>query len=235
MRERDEFEGAAEFLRERRQAEEEAAFVAQLAPVLRAPERLPDDFEARLLARMRADRDGPVTPLSVAAASRVAPWWRRSRSVRVSPLAGLAWAAGFAGLVATGTLAAARSLRAPLGPAEVAATGTATGGSPARTVAGAVRVDTVHMVRFVIEARDARRVALVGDFNGWAAGATPLTPTARDGVWTVDVALPAGRHEYAFEVDGTRWVADPLAAPLHDDFGTVSSVVTVGGTMQARS
>ena len=234
MRERDEFEGAAEFLRERRQAEEEAAFVAQLAPVLRAPERLPDDFEARLLARMRADRGGPVTPLSVAA-PRVAPWWRRSRAVRVSPLAGLAWAAGFAGLVATGTLAAARSLRAPLDASTVAASGAAIGGAPTLTAIGAARVDTVHMVRFVIEARDARRVALVGDFNGWAAGATPLTPTARDGVWTVDVALPAGRHEYAFVVDGTRWVADPLAAPLHDDFGTVSSVVTVGGTTQARS
>ena len=91
------------------------------------------------------------------------------------------------------------------------------------------------MVRFVLQADNARRVALVGDFNGWTAGATQMTPTARPGVWTVDVALPPGRHEYAFVVDGSRWMADPLATVQHDDFGTESSVVTVGRTPQATS
>lgn len=233
MADRREIEGAEAFLRGRRTADEDAALVARIAPVLRAPERLADDFETRLMARVQADRaereDGaPVTRPRLVAVDDASPemrrsWWRRSRAVRLSPLAGLAWAAGFAGLVALGTLAGVRAFG-----------GAATGGQLA-TSAGAASVDTVHVVRFVLEARDARDVALVGDFNGWAAGATRMTPTARPGVWTVDVALPPGRHEYAFVVDGSRWMADPLATVQHDDFGTESSVVTVGRTPQATS
>jgi hypothetical protein len=42
------------------------------------------------------------------------------------------------------------------------------------------------------------------------------------------VRLPAGRHEYAFLVDGERWVADPNApSSIEDEFGVESSVVTV--------
>ncbi len=42
--------------------------------------------------------------------------------------------------------------------------------------------------------------------------------------------LAPGRYQYAFVVDGRRFVADP-AAPraVDDDFGQPSSVVTVGG------
>jgi hypothetical protein len=42
------------------------------------------------------------------------------------------------------------------------------------------------------------------------------------------VALTPGRHEYAFIVNGSRWVADPLAVKSSDDFGTESSVIRVG-------
>jgi hypothetical protein len=44
----------------------------------------------------------------------------------------------------------------------------------------------------------------------------------------VSVALTPGRHEYAFIVDGKRWVIDPLAVKSSDDFGTESSVIRVG-------
>ena len=51
------------------------------------------------------------------------------------------------------------------------------------------------------------------------------------GLWTLDVPLPPGRYQYAFVVDGRRFVADP-AAPraVGDDFGQPTSVVTVAGT-----
>jgi 1,4-alpha-glucan branching enzyme len=140
----------------------------------------------------------------------------------VSPLIGLAAAAGFAGIVALGTWAAAsRRLTADAGRVAVApATGPAAGAARA--------ADTVHIVRFVFVSREARDVALVGDFNGWAKGATRLEPAGRPGVWTVSVALPPGRHEYAFIVDGRQWATDPFAAPHADEFGTESSVVTIG-------
>jgi hypothetical protein len=65
--------------------------------------------------------------------------------------------------------------------------------------------DTLRVVRFVLDAPSASRVALVGDFTGWATRAVPLH---RDGErWAADVALVGGRHRYGFVVDDTQWVA----------------------------
>ena len=87
-------------------------------------------------------------------------------------------------------------------------------------------------MRFVFTDPDAKAVSLVGDFNAWARDATPLAEHADDGTWVVSVELPRGRHEYAFVVrreGDERWAADPFALPVRDDFGTESSIVTVGG------
>jgi len=85
-------------------------------------------------------------------------------------------------------------------------------------------------VQFVLVAPGASRVSLVGDFNGWNPAATPLRPTGRDGVWTVDVPLRAGRYTYSFLVNGVVWQRDPSApAAPGDDFGRPSSVILVQG------
>lgn len=98
------------------------------------------------------------------------------------------------------------------------------------------RTDAVHAadgarrVQFVLVAPGASAVSLVGDFNGWNAAATPLRPTGRGGMWTVDVPLDAGRYTYSFVVDGARWLPDPAApAAPGDDFGRPSSVILVQG------
>jgi Glycogen recognition site of AMP-activated protein kinase len=85
-------------------------------------------------------------------------------------------------------------------------------------------------VRFGLIAPRASRVAVVGDFNSWDAAATPMRREAED-LWITDVALPPGAHDYAFVVDGRRWVTDPTAplSPLHE-FGPRNSVVIVGGS-----
>jgi 1,4-alpha-glucan branching enzyme len=89
--------------------------------------------------------------------------------------------------------------------------------------------DTVHVVRFILVAPSAASVALVGDFNNWDRTATRLTPAGTGGLWTASVALPPGRHEYAFIVNGSQWMADPAAATtVEDDFGTTSSIITIG-------
>jgi hypothetical protein len=82
-------------------------------------------------------------------------------------------------------------------------------------------------VRFVLNVPGGERIALVGDFNGWRADATPLVRDPSTGLWTVDLPIPAGRYNYAFVVDG-RWVADPQSprAP-EDDFGRPNSVLVV--------
>ena len=86
----------------------------------------------------------------------------------------------------------------------------------------------MQLVRFVFVDSGASSVALVGDFNEWTKGATELKPSGAPGVWSVSVPLTPGRHEYAFIVNGTRWVADPLAVKSSDDFGTESSVIRIG-------
>lgn len=84
------------------------------------------------------------------------------------------------------------------------------------------------VLQFVFVAPRAASVSLVGDFNDWDPKRSPMQ-TAQ-GVWATALRLAPGRYRYAFLVNGTDWRADPDAPPAHDDeFGTPSSVVTVGG------
>ncbi len=82
-------------------------------------------------------------------------------------------------------------------------------------------------VRFVLVAPEAREVSLAGTFNQWDAHATPLVRTGPTGVWTATLTLQAGQHQYAFVVDGARWVPDPGAPAVDDGFGRRNSVLTL--------
>lgn len=206
-------------------------FARQLAAVLRASEERPGaDFDDRVMEAARAVQAlTPVTPIA---------GWRRQRTLSLPPMAWGALAAGFAAAVSLGTLATSHILRGRPAPAVAMTTRhlPLADSAPVRvavarwpdapTVARSSR-DTVYMVRFVLADAGAHTVMLVGDFNDWAKQANPLRP-AKPGVWTTQVALAPGRHEYAFVVDGQRWVADPNADDVADDFDTPSSVVTVG-------
>jgi hypothetical protein len=187
-----------------------------IAEPLRASETLSPVVAERVMDLVRAE-DAARYP-HVDARARLdraeAGWWRR-RSVQLSPAAALAWAAGLTAIASVGTLRAV-ALGRSVAPAPLAA------------VTQPARAETLHVVRFVFRARDARQVALVGDFNGWAKDATPLVATSEAGAWAVSVTVPKGRHEYAFIVDGERWSPDPFAARVADEFGTESSVVVVG-------
>ncbi len=101
--------------------------------------------------------------------------------------------------------------------------------SPDRTGGGTPGPDA-ELVSFQIEAAGAERVVLVGDFNGWDPQAAPMQRAGTTDTWAVTVAVPSGRHLYAFLVNGRRWLADPVA-PLapEDGFGIPNSVVIVGG------
>ena len=197
----------------RRPHRDDDEFIEEISRPLRAPETLPDDFELRVMAAAMANAYPSRRPAGsgdTPAGSRE-QWWRRRYTMTISPLAGFALAAGFAGLVALGTLAATPSVTSgDVDPVAVAASS-----------------ETVHVLRFVFVDSGAREVALVGDFNEWRAGATPLRRDAA-GTWSVEVPLERGRHEYAFIVDGERWAIDPFGASHLDEFGTESSVVNVG-------
>jgi AMP-activated protein kinase-like protein len=183
-------------------------FAERLARVLGRPERFGADFEQSLVEAIQADR--PIRLKLVPRARRFSPnWWRTPATLHLSPVAAIALAAGLVAVAVLGTRQADRRI---------------TNSSPALVATTAVH-DTVTLVRFVF-AGQAKSVSLVGDFNRWGAKPTPLVN--ENGMWTTSIPLQNGRHEYAFIVDGARWVPDPLAPSSSDEFDTKSSIVMVG-------
>jgi hypothetical protein len=195
---------------------DDAAFLERVAASLRAVEHAHPSFERRVMEKVHAE--GPTLyPASLTHAS----WWRTARGFNIAPLTAVAIAASALIVVAASGIA----IGARLSSNRAAVT---------RTSAVAA-TDTVQLVRFVLVDRQASTVQLVGDFNEWTKGATHLTPSGAPGVWAVSVALTPGRHEYAFIVDGKRWVIDPLAVKSSDDFGTESSVIRVGSDAKSTT
>ncbi|MFL5561973.1 MAG: isoamylase early set domain-containing protein [Gemmatimonadaceae bacterium] len=171
-----------------------------------------------------ADRDEAVMPLG------------RRRSLWRSPAFVLLAAASIAGVIALvraigvdGPIPDVPGQRANVarrGPGESRSSIVAPAASAGVPAVGEER-DLTRKVQFVLVAPKARRVAVVGDFNDWDPAAAPLS--ASGGVWSGQVDVPYGRHDYAFVVDGGQWVRDPNApqAPA-DEFGPGYSVLVVG-------
>jgi 1,4-alpha-glucan branching enzyme len=143
---------------------------------------------------------------------------------------GLAVAAA-AGLVATIWLRDVRpGARAVATAPSVAARATgvaaASSAGPARLAGDVIGMKTVQVV---LRAPDARRVSVVGDFNGWDAHADVMTRDAATSLWSHSMALRPGRHVYAFVVDDSVWMRDPRSPAAPDaDFGRPGSVLLVG-------
>lgn len=195
--------------------------IERVAAELRRPAHAPGaSLDGRIMRAVHAEARAMRAPLAVRATRSSWRWLREPRSIVLSPVQVGALAAGFA-LVAVGF-----GMRLGGGPAtEIVSNEAAGAGAP---VAHAAAAGAVPM-QFVYVAPGARSVSIVGDFNDWVPGATPLVRAGTGGMWVVSVPLGPGRHEYAFVVDGTEWMPDPSAPrALGDDFGAPSSVVTVG-------
>ncbi len=82
-------------------------------------------------------------------------------------------------------------------------------------------------VPFILHARNAEVVSVVGSFSEWEP--VPLSDDDGDGTWTTEIPLPPGRYEYAFIIDGRWWGQDPSADEYIRSFGEYSSVRYVGG------
>lgn len=83
-------------------------------------------------------------------------------------------------------------------------------------------------IQLSLYAPQAQSVALIGEFNGWGSTTEIKLSPSGNGMWSVALPLPAGRYQYAFLVDGHRWVTDPRAEQhLNDDFGRRNAVVTI--------
>lgn len=158
------------------------------------------DFAARVM-----DRIGAAAPQAgqKRRMARVVGWLTEPRTIRISPLGGLAAAACL--LLAQGLFF-----------------GQGFDGDGRRTPAG------LSPVTFVLAAPSAREVAVIGSFNGWKTAGWTMRNDPATGLWTLTTALPPGSHEYVFLVDGTTPVTDAAAALSVDDgFGSRNSVLLV--------
>lgn len=177
----------------------------RVAETLKEPVHIDPSLDARVMSEID---DLPLPGATESTTRTVFAWWRRPRTIRLSPLGGLAMAAGLAAVV----FGASRMWM------------------PRETLPSATSDQSI--IQFVLVAPGAATVSLVGDFNDWNLSATPLVRGAGDGagVWSVTVPLESGRYRYSFLVDGTTWLQDPNAVPtLEDEFGRPASVLTVGG------
>ena len=170
----------------------------------------------RILAAVRARRMQQPSRLTL-----VLEWMRQP-----------AFSVGSAGLLAAAALAigfVSRGALSSLNDATVLEASHTTGAAATPVVPAANTPNAVREVPVPItfDAASAKRVSIVGDFNGWDSEASPLERFGSNGPWTATVKVTPGRHLYAFMVDG-KLVVDPRAPHARDlDFGGEASVLMV--------
>lgn len=180
-----------------------------IARELRAPVPVSESFDARVMDAVRAmPRHG-----------RLGLWSRlttpRRRTVTVTPLRMGLLAAGVGLLAVIGAVHAYRDVNRAAEP-----------------IVGALapkKEEPPQRVQFVLVAPDAKKVAVVGDFNGWDTRHAQYQAQHRGGgVWAVTAPIPVGHHRYSFVVDDSVWVADPSAPRVVDtDYGVANSALLV--------
>jgi len=108
------------------------------------------------------------------------------------------------------------------------------------------RIPPPHEVKdgmlFSYYAPSARFVTLAGSFNNWGGtqGGGRYDPTIDrmedpdgDGIWTIVLPLPPGRHQYKFVLDGgVRWEQDPNNPDKATEGGFENSLIIVPQTVR---
>ena len=189
-------------------------FIEEIARELKRPVYLDRHFDDRVMALL------PPAVISLASRRHDRPWYRRPFSFSVTPLNALA-AAALAGVVVFGAL----RLRTDTDTQFATSPDTGLVLQPVAEITR--RASELEYQQFIIVAPEAEAVALVGDFNDWDAGRTPMKRVSPDGAWSVTLPLRPGRYEYQFEVNGRQRVNDPTRPQTRSGFGSPNSVVTI--------
>lgn len=196
--------------------------IVRIAAALRPLPDVDPAHKASVLVAVAAERER-------ARVARV----RAARTWRIAGATGGLVAAGFlASLWVRGTASPDRAAMTASSPAPAVGGGAATAGAlttDASLVARDADGVVLQRVQLVFRSPDARRVSVVGDFNGWDARANRMTRDPASGLWSQTIALRPGRHVYAFVVDDSVWMRDPRTPEAEDaDFGRPGSVLLVG-------
>ena len=189
--------------------EDRDVLLQRIVRALREPVRFGSSFDSRVMSAVRA----------LPRHARASLWSRLTtpRTITVTPLS---WGLLAASVLVISTYGAVRAYTDARRPGPEATR------DHLATRAG----DPMPRVQFVLVAPTARKVAVVGDFNGWDASHAAYQAKHRGGgVWSVTASVPAGHHRYSFIVDDSLWVADPSAPRAIDkDFGLTNSAIVVG-------
>jgi 1,4-alpha-glucan branching enzyme len=109
------------------------------------------------------------------------------------------------------------------------------GQRPLHDVLGAhpVDIDGIGGTRFAVWAPNARRVSVVGDFNGWDGRRHPMRHHPRSGVWELFVPRAAKGQRYKYELIGPDGrllplKSDPFAFQAEHPPATASVIAEVG-------
>lgn len=87
----------------------------------------------------------------------------------------------------------------------------------------------MRAMTFTLHAPQARSVEILGNFNQWQSGATPLAGPDDTGHWSVRLAFPddVGRIEYLYWVDGAHRQVDPDQPVVSDGFSGENNVAVL--------
>jgi hypothetical protein len=179
-----------------------------IARELRPPVPVSQSFDARVMHAVRAM---PRHRGSLALWSRLT----RPRTFTATPLT-------------LGLIAAGIGLFAVLGAAH-AYVDVNRAAKPIVAALSPKKAEPPQRVQFVLVAPDAKKVAVVGDFNGWDSHHAQYQAQHRGGgMWSVTAPVPVGHHRYSFVVDDSVWVTDPSAPRVVDtDYGVANSALLV--------
>ena len=190
--------------------DEDDVILRRIARALGEPVRVGSSFDARVMRAIRAMPRHVRNTL-----------WSRLTTPRTVTATPLPWGVLAAAVVIIATYGAVRAYgdlnRSDRDPGRMA-------------LAGGGRDTARQRVQFVLVAPAARKVAVVGDFNGWDASHSAYQAKHRGGgVWSVTAPVPAGHHRYSFVVDDSVWMADPTAPrSIDNDYGLPNSAIIVG-------
>lgn len=82
-------------------------------------------------------------------------------------------------------------------------------------------------IEFKVTATPGSKVSVAGTFNRWDSGKNPMKDNPSSGHYTTVIAVPPGKHEYKFVING-EWCVDPNCAErVPNGHGSLNSVLCV--------
>ena len=87
----------------------------------------------------------------------------------------------------------------------------------------------LHEATFSLYAPQAKSVEIIGDFNQWQSGATPLTGPDKSGWWRTTLKFPGtwSRIEYIYWVDHAYRQIDSAQPIVADGFSGDNNVIVL--------